>query len=81
MPGGHKLRDNFDIVPGLRRENEGGVEQKDGPCQHNPDHINIGASVTLLGAFIRIIIILFVTTNFYHFVWLLNNLLKAWLKS
>ena len=71
MPGGHKLGDNFDIIPGPRRENEGGVEQKDGPCQHNPDHINIGASVTFLGAFVHIIIH-FMNTNLYHFIQLLT---------
>ena len=71
------LRDNFDIIPGPRGENEGGVEEKDGPGQHNPDHINIRASVTLLGGIIHIIVIQFMITNCYHFIWLFNNLFKS----
>ena len=73
------LRDNFDIIPGPRGENEGGVEEEDGPCQHNPDHINIGASVTL-GGIIHIIVIQFMITNVYHLIQLMNNLFKSSVK-
>ena len=77
MPRGNMLGDNFDIIPGPRREDEGGVEQKDGPCQHNPDHVNIRASVTLLGGIIHIIVIQFMITNVYHLIQLMNNLFKS----
>ena len=45
MPGGDRVGHNFDIIPGQGREYEGSVEQKDGPGQHNPDHINIRSSL------------------------------------
>ena len=54
MPRGNMVGDNFDIIPGQGGVDEGSVEQKDGPSQHNPDHINVGASLTFLGTFIHI---------------------------
>ena len=51
--------DNFDIIPGQGGVDEGSVEQKDGPSQHNPDHINIGASLTVRK----------ISIHFHHYHW------------
>ena len=47
MPGGNRVGDNFDIIPGQGGEYQGGVEQKDGPSQQDSDQINIRASLTI----------------------------------
>ena len=47
VPGGNRVGDNFDIIPGQGGEYQGGVEQKDGPGQQDSDHINIRASLTI----------------------------------